>query len=297
MSIINNKTRIYKRFNKSFVLNKSKSFRINDIIESSLKKNTINNVNRIFKLSLNNEKEIIFQDFNDIFEVDNGRKNKIENLRLIWSSNDLNIEIYFQSEPEISIEITSSNLEIANQIFAEIEEQIERVTLTDWLYLIINNDSKFIFYPLILMLFTFLSTFIIHDKTVIREDILNLSNSEKILLIKKADSTKTNDDKIDFIYTSIRHMIKIDSNPEPSSLFLNFLTNYKNYTIIVPIIVCILMIWYVLAYCYPKCVFEWGDMADDYLGIIERRKLIWNILIGSIIVGIITNFFVWGITN
>lgn len=295
---MNNKTRINKTFETGFALNKSKAVRINDIIETNIKKGNIQDINRTFKVLLSNEKEIIFHEFNSIFELDNGRKNRVNDVTLIWKNAEIDIEIQFRKKPLVSVDVSSNGLEWTNQLFAEIEEQIERITLTDWVYKFIA-DSSTILTILVLPIIIIFSTTIFSDSNdSIRT--LNLTQEDKALLSNKIDSVKSNEDKIDFIYVVIKQMVKV-KQPSSKTEILNetwaFFCDFKNYTIIIPILLSIFLIWYVLSYCYPKYVYEWGDMEEEYSKIIERRKNLWNILIGSIILGIITNFFVWGLTR
>lgn len=301
--MINNRTRINKNFEKAFVLNKSKAVRINDVIESNFKKNSINGVKKSFRLGLNNEKEMIFDDFNSIFEVDNGKKNRIENVRLNWSNKDINIDISFRSKPIISVDISSYGLDWTNQLFAEIEEQIERITLSDFFYRFISGGPG-AFYKLqlafISLAIPFLMIYALQYESKKSKNYLNLTDEEVKVLIANSDSSRSNEEKINFIFNTTKQLLKADQKKAdlPSfNAFLIFFSQIKNYTIIAPILICIGLIWYMLGYCYPSYVFDWGDMEEEFAKLVERRKAILSILFGSIFLGILTNFFVWGLTS
>lgn len=72
--------------------------------------------------------------------------------------------------------------------------------------------------------------------------------------------------------------------------------NLKSALLLVPALLTILSLAYLIKYCYPGSVFLWGDFIEHYNAIIERRKFVWNAIVISLLVGILGNLFVFGLS-
>jgi hypothetical protein len=42
--------------------------------------------------------------------------------------------------------------------------------------------------------------------------------------------------------------------------------------------------------CYPSAVFLWGDVNDRYASLVNRRKILWGVIISLIVVGVLSKF-------
>ena len=78
----------------------------------------------------------------------------------------------------------------------------------------------------------------------------------------------------------------VSLEPEASSK-----TNVRGLFLLVAAIVAIIACIIVLFTCYPSAVFLWGDEKSRYDAALQRRKVAWGILIGSLVGGIISK--VW----
>ncbi|WP_089679881.1 hypothetical protein [Catalinimonas alkaloidigena] len=293
-----NKTHINKFYSNSFVLDKSKAVRINDIIETNFKKAGIDSIKTEFKLILSNEKELTFDKFSNIFQIDNGRKNKAEKLKLNWSGNDNEVLVYFSDKPAVRVDVTGTDLDWTNELFAEIDEQIERTKVFSLIHKI-KSDNFFKLISLLMISFVF-PLMLVVTKNDTKEK-LNITATDRSALTEIAKNTKTVEEKINFLFETQLKILDINIKNETPDAFLDNLSTYfldwRTYMIIIPIIAILGILWYLLTQCYPVAVFDWGDMAEEYRKIVERRKLLWNIVIGSIVIGILTNFFVFSITS
>ena len=290
------KTHINRSYKNSFVLDKSKAFRINDIIETNFKKAKSVTINTEFNLVLSNEKELNLDTFSNIFQIDNGRKNRVKKLKLKWSGNNNEILISFSDKPIVRVDVTGTDLDWTNELFAEIDEQIERTKVYSLIHKI-----KVDFFAVILFLLLFGFSPMLILLTNNSNNQFNITSVDKIVLTEIAKDVKTTDDKINFLFeTQLKDLDINIHNENPESTFDNlgvYFSDWRTYMIIIPIMAILGILWYLLAHCYPLSVFDWGDMAEEYKKTIERRKLLWNIVIGSIIIGILTNFFVFSVTS
>ncbi len=293
------KTHINKSYSNSFVLDKSKAVRINDIIDTNFKKANVDSIKTEFKITLSNEKELNLDMFSNIFQIDNGRKNKVEKLLLQWNASNNDVSISFTDKPSVKVDVTGTDLDWTNELFAEIDEQVERTKVFSLIHKF--KGEGYLFRLIILMIFS-ISILILGQ--IFSNDISerpNISNADKSVLTEMATNARTTDEKITFLFEVQLKSFNIGiQNEKPKSFFDNlgvYFSDWRTYMIIIPIISILGILWYLLARCYPVSVFDWGDMADEYKKIIERRKLLWNIVIGSIIIGILTNFFVFSVTS
>jgi ABC-type Fe3+ transport system permease subunit len=60
--------------------------------------------------------------------------------------------------------------------------------------------------------------------------------------------------------------------------------------LVVPLSVVVVCIVILLATCYPSAVFLWGDEVERYASTLQRRKVIWGIIIGVTVVGVSSGF-------
>jgi len=57
---------------------------------------------------------------------------------------------------------------------------------------------------------------------------------------------------------------------------------------------CIVML---LTTCYPSAVFLWGDDAERYARIVQRRKTTWSIFVSVTVVGVLSRFLFEGVSS
>jgi hypothetical protein len=59
------------------------------------------------------------------------------------------------------------------------------------------------------------------------------------------------------------------------------------------IIVCIV----ILLTCYPAAVFLWGDEVDRYANLLQRRKIIWGIIVSVTVVSFLSRSLFEGVSS
>ena len=75
----------------------------------------------------------------------------------------------------------------------------------------------------------------------------------------------------------------------------NNLFSWRLLFVVAPILLVGVALTYLVTKCYPPAVFPWGDAEEWYSSLINRRKTIWSLAIGALLIGIIANLFVYGI--
>ncbi len=93
----------------------------------------------------------------------------------------------------------------------------------------------------------------------------------------------------------IRNIISRQDESALSAL-LNSISDWRFSAILLPILVLIGSIL-VLARSYPSAVFLWGDAEEWYRNILNRRAWVWNVIIGALLVGLVGNIAIFGISS
>lgn len=293
-----------KNYAKPFILSKTKLIRIYEIVsrrfaEICNDKEIITMIN----VSLKNGKSRRIDNIELLFDLDNSLTNNITFLSIFWKigqkkDDDFTfISIDYISNPcpirrsSISLEGESPSFTWLNETFAQLEEQIDRTIPSGLIYKMRNLPSElqtliFLFIPLLLFMITFL--FINEPK------ISNINAQSRIILNEKYKTAITIENKIDFLFDLASKQLGVDKiSKESPRHFLDV----RTYFILSPILVTILIFLYLYFKCYPIYVFEWGDYEVYHAKLVERRKFLWNVIIGSLFIGIIANLFVYAVSD
>jgi hypothetical protein len=180
-----------------------------------------------------------------------------------------------------------------NETISEIEEQIERTIQRDLIYRIKSLPFFTSIATLAICILVLVGSLAIMKTSEENMNRLGLSLEDKKQLIELKKSVETTEQKIDFIYSVLVNSVK---EKDRIKLFDSF-SKPSTYFIITPMVVIILTFAYLIANCYPVYVFDIGDYGEYYRKIVERRKYLWSLLFSSLIIGIIANLFVFGISE
>lgn len=74
-------------------------------------------------------------------------------------------------------------------------------------------------------------------------------------------------------------------------------TNQKRALCAGSMIVVLVSAIVLLMTCYPTAVFLWGDERERYEGILQRRRVLWGIIIGVTLIGVASRFLSEGISS
>jgi hypothetical protein len=126
-----------------------------------------------------------------------------------------------------------------------------------------------------------------------RADTLWLSDSDvaSIEAMLKEHPALTDDQLREISTMKLRNVLGFPR--QPTSAQANGVTRRTPF-LVVPLFVVVVGIIVLLKTCYPSAVFLWGDEVDRYASVVQRRKIIWNIIIGVVVVGVLANFLFQG---
>jgi hypothetical protein len=304
-----------KSIKSVFILEKSKISRLLNIIEDKYNSVDFEPISS-FEVTLKDRKKIIVSDIEHVLSLDNSVNNPLISLSINYrNSNDddkSTCEIHYYTELSnyegfsgssvIDISIVSSNVRWANELFAEIEEQIERILVKSWIYNLRKYSTIPLFpslIPLTLLTLIMMIAFLIYSPAISplsETDFLLKSDIERILI--GFQNAKNTDEKIgalsEYYISRLKNMERAGS-VSFSEMVHKF--DIKILLILLPLFIMLISFYYLFKYCYPGSIFLWGDYEEYYNKIINKRKFIINTIIITLFIGIIGNLFVYAFSK
>jgi hypothetical protein len=295
-----------KSIDSVFILDKSKLSRLLNIIEDKFKSAGLDPISS-FELHLKNGKKMVVHDIEHVLVHDNSLKNPVTKMLISYEyskdGNTNNCEIfYYKKRSTIDIFIKSSNVRWANELFAEIEEQIERILVNSWIYKFKKASKNPIFNIGLVATLTLIVAILIaflfspSGPSLRENDFLSKSDIERILSLSQ--NAKTNDDKIGALFEySVSRLKNMDKGQITSFNELINKFDLKFALILSPLIIIIISFYYMFRYCYPGSMFLWGDYKEYYNTLLSKRKMVMNTIIITMLIGIIGNLFVYAFSK
>jgi hypothetical protein len=301
---------IHKEYQQAFLLEPTKLNRIVDKIHERLADHPHCALRDSFEASLTGDRREEMTTLDDVLALDNSRKRKVERLIILCSAatpnaakpeHEVQVDFGFLktgsatpgSTPKaVAISVRSDATSWASRTLSEVEEQVERTWLhyTWRLWLVFLG----ILLAVVLFIVVITSPFIsLRDST--RADSLWLQSSDvdRIEAMLREHPTLTDENLREIATMQLRNVLGLSrpprSIPPPNqvarTLFLGIPLSV--------ILVCVLVL---IITCYPTAVFLWGDEVDRYANTVQRRKIIWNIISGVIVVGVLSKFLFEGVS-
>jgi hypothetical protein len=178
----------------------------------------------------------------------------------------------------------------AGETFAATEEQVERSFKKGFMYtLAIPTYSKAALLAVLFGITLGLATmkFIIPNRDLSENLWLTKAEVTELETTLQQSTVISPEVEADILR---RQLHNIRKSLEPRSL-------YPKWTVLliaVPILVVVCSFIYLVSRCYPAAVFLWGDSEEWYKSILKQRTFVWNTIIGSMAVGILSGMFLMG---
>ncbi len=309
---MNEENVVSKYFTAAFVLDTAKLNRLLNILENRFKE-VGQPFQPEFKVTHNDGKTIKLRDVESLLALDNTIKNRITELEIeVPNRASLDdgvhsryVSLEFEDAGRRNIHLSvmaKENARVANQIFAEVEEQIER-TFTNDLFnkLKLSNSSSLFIQAITMMLMISFAIpallFILQEPSPDPEAIANSQRFKELY-----DRAKQNNDmasKVDFLFAIESGGYDGPVTPRKSVFSFNIrqYLNLRVFFISLPIIIIIISLVYLIGWCYPRAVFMWGDMETRYKRIVARRIYIWSVVVLAVLIELVGNMFSFGLTN
>ncbi|OIP30948.1 MAG: hypothetical protein AUK23_07830 [Deltaproteobacteria bacterium CG2_30_43_15] len=296
--MLRQETFVIKLFYFSFILDKPKLSRLFRIAENKYK-TIVDKPLVTYNITLKNSKVLSSSDIDHIFDQDNTIKNPIDNLAITYKDKEGKAEnvctlVFNREDSEVMIEVRSQNGRFANELFAELEEQVERTEVHNLIYKI-KKGNIFQLTALAVSLITLMIfvTLTLPGKKFQSNNFLKDHDINELHVLASSASDQAK--KIDFVYEF--HRLQLANVAKAQNTVFRVKADIRLILVLVPGLIVLGALVYVFVVCYPGSVFLWGDCETHYNTLVARRKFVWNAIVLALLVGVIGNLFVYGLSQ
>lgn len=246
-----------------------------------------------FSVTLISGKKLHFDSVDDLLQHDNTVLDPIHHLKIQATAQDkssaCSIFLYGEKQPYLSgvtVKVESQEQRRATSLSAELEEQVERIKMPGLIYQLrqwvrLRNLATILLIPLA-MAGSAIGFFLNFSR-------LSGTQEERREIIRLAEAARTQDEKIDIL---LKTQLAILREKDPDSFSFSFRfpsVDAKLVLGLLPVLLSLLLLWYLLKYRYPPAVFSWGDSGKRYQRLLERRKNLWSVIVTVIVLGFLVN--------
>ena len=251
---------IHKDYPKAFLLEKTKLDRLMDIVHALLDQHQNTTKHDDFEVFLSGQRREEMTSVDEVLNLDNSRKSKIERLMITCSAStqgaarpEHEIQIDFDGrtvgKTKIIVSVRSDDAGWSDRARSEVEEQVERTSLQDVphrIALAVLVISVAVFLVLLV-----LSSF--HVRSAYGQaDVMWLRRGDvdRVEQILKQNRT-INDEKMREISTmQLRNVLNMDTNSQLSGWTIR-----RRVFVGVPLLILLACAGYLVVKCYPRAVF------------------------------------------
>lgn len=295
-------TEVKNAFSSPFVLDNAKLARILNIMEQRFKGVALPFVPK-YQITLLNGKNINLSDVEGLLALDNTVKNPISRLSInaeeAIADTTLSCEVEFESSHRrnVSLRVTSGDNKVASQLFAELEEQVERTFIRSPVYKYFMPDSIIWMFLLSFLAAIGFAGVLFALPPSDRMTPPRLPAEEIQQLIDKSRQATDLNSKVDFLFEAQTKQLASMAAPQKPILKLPSLVNVQNFFLLLPLLIILGCVIYLVRHCYPYAVFLWGDYEEHYKTLMGRKKTLWTTVILSLILGVVGRLFISGLSN
>jgi hypothetical protein len=262
-----------------------------------------------FHVFLTGDRREELTSIDDVLELENSRKHRIT--RLVATSTastagaprpEHEIQVDFEGPKAIitneadktarvvAISIRSDQRAWASRALSEVEEQLERT---------VQYTRKPVL-ALVGLLAAMLILFVaqlpsIHVKPTLEEVgptmWLQESDLDRIEAIVRQQRPITDQELREVVTMQLRNVLNAQRPGRPARK-----SNTRQLLVIaIPLTVVASCIIALLSTCYPKAVFLWGDEVERYASTLQRRRILWGVVVAITLVGLLSRLLFEGV--
>lgn len=291
---------IERAYDAGFVVDRSKMTRLISVInESFAQANAQCKIE--YEVHLSSGRVLTMTMMDDVLDHDNSKRNRVERLSIRAESNmDQSAENsryycevdFIGRKPAVVIEVDSVDAGWGYELMSLLEEQVERTLQQGVFHQIMSSSSKIeLLFSLAFMGVLIIGLYLLFPSSRMA-DKMWLTETDILELQKAFDSSSSVTDPQTLIIDVYKRQVR---NLSEKPALLKWIRDWRLLLIALPVLLVAFTLTYLLTTCYPPAVFLWGDCKEWYDAIVERRKTLWQVVVWSMIIGIISNLFVFGL--
>ncbi|MGD9850436.1 MAG: hypothetical protein AB7T38_04130 [Nitrospirales bacterium] len=297
---------IHKDYKRPFLLEKTKLDRLMGVIHERLGEHSNTTMHDDFEVFLTGQRREEMISVDDVLNLDNSRKSKIQRLLITccasteWAKRpEHEVQVDFdgrtddKDKAKVIVSVRSEDAGWSDRVLSEVEEQIERTSLQDlphrvalgWLIALLS----------IVLFFMVLSA--INSKRSATEAAggmwLRGSDIARVEQILEEKRTISDEEMREIVTRQLRNVFE---DQRPAEGRFSGWTRQKTF-VAGPLLVVLICAIYLLSRCYPEAVFLWSDEIERYNKMLQTRRIVWTLIIGGIIIGVLSNVLFTGLIS
>lgn len=292
---------IAKSYRSSFVLEQSKLNRLISILRERL---TVSShpPKETYQVRHADGTIVTIESLERLYEFHNSGKKQIEQLEINVDpqpSEDADSKyrgatIEFTNQRgsgNVSIIVADSNPKLAAETFATIEEQVERSFKNGFMYSLSSHFPLLILPILSVFAFLLLFTLLLMPQGT-RSTTMWLTKAEidEIAIDLEKPSAIPQEQQLAILKRQLNNVRKSLETPR-------LRLTWPMIGVGVPVLIVIVAFIYLVKRCYPPTVFLWGDAEEWYQNILTHRSFVWNTILASTAVSILSGLFLMGVDS
>jgi hypothetical protein len=291
---------IYRARTDPFVLDSSKLTRLMNVIKEALAPLADPRADS-FLLFLSDYRHVDLDALDHVLALDNSTRARVQRLSILCGAghntdgsprNAITLAFEGTNRPRhmIRISVEGESTKWVSNTFSVVEEQVERTFNSSfWARMIADPKAHVIMVALAgltLGLLTVGIPYLLESQLwksmwLTSDDLRELSQTPGILL---GDGSVLPSELLK------RQLVNLAAEQDRSRFQL--FQDWRVYVVLLPFFIMAGSLVY-LTRLYPPAVFLWGDAEEWYRGIQRRRDILWNVVIGSLLLGFVTNLAVF----
>src|ERR1017187_9455386 len=290
---------IDKKYGRSFLVETTKLTRLIDKIHERLGDHPHTTTHDAFEVFLSDKRHERLTRIDEVLALENSRKHRIQRLIISCSAAtkgavrpEHEIQVDFgkikktsQSVSKIiEISVRSEVAGWADRALSEVEEQVERT----WLRYAVPVGALIVLVVCVsLVLLAQVGVISLRNEPEPRTEMwLRGADLNYIEQVVSQNRTITDEEMREIVTRQLRNVLE-DQRPKQ----VTRKTPIRQKLLLAVPLLLLFGCAITLFWCYPGAVFLWGDEVGRYDAILYKRKTIWNIIIGVMVIGVVANLF------
>ena len=302
---------IYKEYERPFLLEPTKLTRLIDKMHERLSDHRPAVVHDRLDVFLTGNRREEMTTIDEVLALENSRKHKIERLVIVSSGEtegaarpEHEIQVDYEGPKAVTAGGTTSTARVvaisvrsdqgawASRTLSEVEEQVERT----WQYygrpvlaLVSLLISVLVIFLLQLPSIRFKPT----TEEVVPTMWLQDRDLDRIEAIVRQQRPITDQELREVVTMQLRNVVNSARPQRP----IRKSGTRQVLVVAIPLAVVSFCIIGLLSTCYPKAVFLWGDEIERYARVLQRRRILWGIIVGVALIGILSKLLYEGVNT
>ncbi len=274
-----------KSYSSPFVLDKGKLVRISSVLQADTDANSGGQSK--YTVTFRTGRRVALSSVDDVISLDNSSADPVTALEIESSRAGTNASITFRRGvfSDVSFHIYSGDNKLANQLYGELDEQLERTRVKTLMPRVAGTTSKLTLTvaTIVILLLGFL--------TIVLGPPESENQSFNMALRQRALAARTDSEKLQIILDKTLRDLQ-PNEPSRRGTIDRFPFTGRALFMALPVAIVWSVFMYMVWTCYPWAVFAWGDGEQRYNDIVRRRQMLWTVVVVAILLGIVSNLFV-----